>query len=99
MNEIHTGMRVAHGTAEGQQSVSVTTSSAQTTNAIGADNCVVYSTVECFALAGSNPTATVAAGTPIPANAPVRLFGISAGEKLAFIAASGSGTAYVRPGA
>lgn len=97
--ELLTGMRVAHGTAEGQQSVSVTTASAQTSNAIGAGECAVYSTVECFALAGSNPTATVAAGTPIPANTLVRLFGIEAGEKLAFIAATGSGTAYVRPGA
>ena len=97
--ELLTGMRVAHGTAEGQQSVSVTTSSAQTSNAISASQCVVYSTVECFALAGSNPTATVAAGTPIPANTLVRLFDIQAGEKLAFIAAMGIGTAYVRPGA
>ncbi len=96
--ELLTGMRVAHGTAEGQQSVSVTNTSAQTSNAIGADSCVIYSTVECFAVAGSNPTATVAAGTPIPANTPVRLFGIQAGEKIAFIVASGNGTAYVRPG-
>lgn len=98
-DELVTGMRVAHGTAEGQQSVSVTTSSAATSNAIGADQCVVYSTVECFALAGDSPTATVAAGTPIPANVLVRLYNINTGEKLAFIAASGSGTAYVRPGA
>lgn len=90
---------VAHGTAEGQQSVSVTTSSAQTSNAIGSTECLVYANVECFVLAGSNPTATVAAGTPIAANAMVRLTGLQPGEKLAFIAASGSGTAYIRPGA
>lgn len=92
-------MRVAHGTAEGQQSVSVSTTSAATSNAIGASECVVYSTVECFALAGSNPTATVAAGTPLPANVLIRLDGLRADDKLAFIAASGSGTVYVRPGA
>ncbi len=90
---------VARGTAEGQQSVSVTTTSAQTTNAIGSAECLVYSSVECFVLAGSNPTATVAAGTPIGAGQMIRLRGIQATDKLAFIAASGSGTAYVRPGA
>ena len=90
---------VARGTAEGQQSVSVTTDSAATANVIGSDQCLVYSTVECFALSGANPTATVAAGTPIPANTLIRLGGLAAGDKLAFIAATGSGTAYVRPGA
>lgn len=99
MNEIHTGMRVAHGTAEGQQSVSVSGTSAATSNAIGSPECLVYSTVECFALAGSSPTATVAAGTPIPANVLLRLYGLRADEKLAFISSSGTGTAYVRPGA
>lgn len=92
-------LRVAHSANEGQQSVAVTTASAQTTDAIGAETCVVYSDVECFALAGTNPTATVAAGTPIAAGQMIRLRGIKAGEKLAFIAAAGSGTVYVRPGA
>lgn len=93
------GLNIAHGTAEGQQSVSVTTSSAATTNAIGAPTCVVYSTVECFILAAPTPTATVAAGTPIPANQLVRIYGLTATDKIAAIAASGSGTLYVRPGA
>ena len=93
------GMRVAHGTAEGQQTVSVSTSSAATSNAIGSDTCVVYASVECFAVAGDNPTATVAAGTPIPANGLIRVYGLQPADKLAFIAASGSGSAYVRPGA
>lgn len=97
--EREASIKIARGTAEGQQSVSVTTSSAATSNAIGSDECYVYSTVECFALAGSSPTATVAAGTPIAANAMIRLTGLQAGDKIAFIAASGSGTAYVRPGA
>ena len=98
MNKRSDAVSVANTTSEGQQSVSVTTTSAQTTNAIKGNECVVYSTVECFALAGSNPTATVAAGTPIPANQLVRLINVNGG-KIAFIAASGSGTAYVRPGA
>src|SRR5688572_839162 len=92
-------IQVARGTNEGQQSVSVSTSSAATTNAIGEDTAVVYSTVECFVLAGSNPTATVAAGTPIPAYVPMRLGGLQATDKLAFITASGTGTVYIRPGA
>ena len=92
-------MTCARGSGEGQQSVSITTSSAATSNAVGSDNAVVYSTVECFALAGGTPTATVAAGTPIPANTLLRLFNLQPGDKIAFIAASGSGTAYVRPGA
>lgn len=97
--EREASIKVARGTGEGQQSVSVTTSSAATSNAIGAGECYVYSTVECFALAGAAPTATVAAGTPIAANAMIRLTGLQAGDKIAFIAASGSGTVYVRPGA
>jgi len=90
---------VSRGAAEGQQSVSASNTSAQTTNAIGAAECLVYSDVECFALAGSNPTATVALGTPIAANLMIRLRGLRAGDKLAFITATGTGTVYVRPGA
>lgn len=92
-------LTVARGANEGQQSVSVTTASAATSNAIGSDKCLVYSNVECFALAGANPTATVAAGTPIGAGQMIRLKGIRPGDKLAFIAATGSGTVYIRPGA
>lgn len=92
-------MRVAHGTAEGQQSVSASTTTAATTNAIGAQDCVIYSTVECFAFAGATPTATVAAGTPIPAGVLIRVDGLQATDKLAFITATGTGTVYVRPGA
>lgn len=92
-------MRVARSGNEGQQSVSVSTSSAATTNQVGAKECLVYSTVECFAVAGTSPTATVANGTPIPANALVRLSGFDNLDKIAFISASGTGTAYVRPAA
>jgi hypothetical protein len=99
MNDRTDAITVARGTAEGQQSVSVSGVSAQTTNAIGAAECLVYANVECFVLAGSNPTATVAAGTPIASGQTIRLRGLVAGDKLAFITASGTGTAYVRPGA
>lgn len=87
---------VSRASGEGQQSVSVTTTSAATTDPIGAEDPLIYSTVECFAVAGTNPTATVAVGTPIPAGVLVRLAGVQPNDRLAFIAATGSGTAYVR---
>lgn len=98
MNDRVDAITIARGTAEGQQSVSVSAVSAQSA-VVGAPECLVYSTVECFALAGADPTATVAAGTPIPANTLIRLRGLVAGDEIAFIAASGTGTAYIRPGA
>ena len=84
---------------EGQQDVSVSTTSAATTNPIGTTTAVVYSTVECFLVTGPAPTATVAAGTPIPANTLVPISGFSPSDKIAAIAASGSGTLYIRPSA
>lgn len=88
---------VPHSANEGQQSISVSTSSAASSNPIGATQAVVYSTVECFILAGSSPTATVAAGMPIPANQVIPLTGLLPTDKIAAIAASGSGTLYIRP--
>jgi len=88
---------IAHGTAEGQQSVAVSTSSAATTNPIGATQAVVYSTVECFLVAGASPTATVAAGTPIPANQLMPISGLKPEDKIAAIASTGTGTLYIRP--
>jgi len=88
---------VARGSGEGHQSVSASTSSAQTTNAVDGSDPLIYSTVECFAVAGANPTATVANGTPIPASTLLRLGGVQPGDKLAFITATGTGTVYVCP--
>jgi hypothetical protein len=100
MNDRTDAITVTRGAAEGQQSVSVSGASAATTDAIGGSpECLVYSTVECFALAGASPSATVALGTPIPANTLIRVRGLRAGDKLAFITSGGTGTAYVRPGA
>lgn len=96
---IESAIRIAHGASEGQQSVSASTTSAATSNAISDTMALVYSTVECFALAGASPTATVAAGTPIPANVLIRLTGLLPSDKLAFITSTGTGTVYVRPGA
>jgi len=88
---------VSRGTGEGNQQVSASGTSAATTNAINAEDPLVYSTVEVFAVAGASPTATVAAGTPIPANTLIRLSGVQPGDRLAFITASGTGTVYVCP--
>lgn len=99
MNQREDAITVSHTVNEGQQNVSVSTTSAQTANAIGSEECLVYSTVECFAKAGPNPTATATTGTPIPANTLIRLKGYRSQWKIAFITASGTGTVYVRPGA
>lgn len=90
-------VRVSRG--QTGQSVSVSNVSAATSSAIGADECLVYVNVECFVMAGSSPTVTTTTGTPLAANSMIRLTGIQPGDKLAFITASGTGTAYIRPGA
>lgn len=92
-------MRIARGSSEGQQSVALSTSSAVSTNDIGADSVVVYTDVECFLVAGETPVATVAAGTPMPAGATYRLTGLLATDKIAAITAAGTGTLYIRPDA
>jgi hypothetical protein len=100
MNDRTDAITVARTGATGGQSVSVSTASAATGAAIGSTECLVYSTVECFALAGpATPTATVAQGTPIPALTLIRLRNLRSTDLVAFITASGTGTVYVRPGA
>ncbi len=100
MNDRADAITVSRGTGEGRQSVSVSTSSARTAADIGSNECLVYSTVECFAVAGnSSVTATVADGTPIPASTLIRLRGVIPNGRIAFITASGTGTVYIRPGA
>lgn len=100
MNNWAYAVKLPRTDQEKQQSVSVTTSSAATTNPIGDTSAVVYSTVECFLVVGSSPTATVAIGQPIPANTLVPVKGLNPDtDKIAAIAASGSGTLYIRPGA
>jgi hypothetical protein len=78
--------------------VSASTSSAATSDAIGATTALIYSDVECFAVAGAAPTATVAKGVPIPAGTLLRVYGFGSTDKLAFITATGTGTVRVRPG-
>lgn len=97
MNDRTDAVVVSRGTGEGQQSVSASTSSAATTNVIGSDTALIYSTAAVFVVAGASPTATVANGTPIPADGYIRLVGIQPTDRLAFITASGTGTVYVLP--
>ncbi|CAB5222501.1 hypothetical protein UFOVP368_12 [uncultured Caudovirales phage] len=97
MSERLDAIVVARGTGEGHQSVSVSTTTAATTNPINAEDPLIYSTVECFAVAGASPTATVATGTPIPALTLIRMTGVQPNDRLAFITATGTGTVYVCP--
>ena len=97
MNNWAYAVKAGREATEGQQSVAVTTASATSTNPVGASGCVIYSTVECFVVAGI--TATVAIGTPIPANTLVPLKGFNPTDKISVIAATGSGTLYIRPNA
>lgn len=100
MNDRPDAITISRGTGAGRQSVSASTTSARTAADIGSNECLIYSTVECFGMAGdSSVVATVAEGTPIPANTLVRLRGVIPNGRIAFITASGTGTVYVRPGA
>ena len=98
MNNWAYAAKIPASSEEGQTSISVSTSSAATSAVIKSNFAIVYSTVECFIVVGANPTATVATGLPIPANTLVPVSGIRGGiDKIAAIAASGSGTLYIRP--
>lgn len=81
--------------AGGVAPVSITTSSAQSAALTAADYvCVV--TVACSILRGTNPTATTSC-MPLSPNEAHVLKGIQDGEKIAFIAPSGTGTALLHP--
>ena len=58
---------------------------------------IVTPTVDCFVLAGADPTAVVNTCQILLAGQQYRIFGIPPGGRLAFIAAV-AGTVYVTPG-
>jgi hypothetical protein len=91
-------MAVPPDSVSGGQDVAISTSNAVTTSAIGATTALLYSDVECFAVFGSAPVATVLKGVPIPAKTLLRVYGFAATDKLAFITAAGTGTVRVRAG-
>jgi hypothetical protein len=79
------------------QTVAMSTTSAQST-ALNSESIVVYVSADCFARAGTNPTA-------LSTGVDVFLVGGNQyrcpwkpGDKLALIVASGTGTAYITPG-
>lgn len=76
--------------------VSTSTTSAQSASLKG-ESVYVLSTALVFLVRGSNPTATTGC-MPIPANFPVQIKGVQAGDKLAFINATGTGTVYITQG-
>jgi hypothetical protein len=82
------------------QKIAVSAVSAQTTEIGSSSYVVVTPDVNMFFRRGPNPTA-VSDGTDqiLLASLPMRLYGLRAGDKLAFITASGSGTVYITPGA
>lgn len=61
---------------------------------------VVTTDADCFFRQGASPTA-VADGTDqlLKANVPFRIYGITNGNKLAFINATGTGNVYLSPNA
>lgn len=80
------------------QRLSVSAVSAQSAE-IESTSCLIYSDVDCYVRQGSNPVA-LADGSDlfIPSGSLVRLFGITKGNKLAFIGAT-SGFVHLTPGA
>lgn len=78
------------------QKVAFTTTSAQSA-AVSANRAFLVVDTPCFVRQGSNPTA-VADGTDqyLPANVPMRV-SLPSGAKLAFVALTGSGNAYITP--
>lgn len=77
------------------QKVDVTTSSAQTTTLIGAD-AIVTVTALCFVTLGA--TAVANTSMALAPNVPYRLRGIVDGDRLAFVAPTGTATAYITQG-
>ena len=82
------------------QKIAVSTTSAQST-AIGnlAPTAVITPDITVFFRRGGNPTAlSTGVDQILLANNTYRLYGLQAGDKLAFITASGSGNVYISPG-
>jgi len=76
--------------------VAVTVASAQTA-VLTASGYTVTVTAPCFVVRGANPTAVAQTSFYLAAGIPYKLSGILAGDKLAFITASGTADAYVSP--
>lgn len=78
------------------QSVALTTTSAQSAVLRDTDYMVMV-TALAFMRCGTNPTAAANTGMALAANIPYQIKGVKEGEKLAFVAATGTATAYITP--
>lgn len=79
------------------QKVDVTTTSAQSTALPDNSDVAVIVTALCFVSRGQNPTAVANTSLALAPNVPYRLKGIRDNEKLAFVTATGTATAYLCP--
>lgn len=95
MMGFHT-ISIVPGSGGGGESISVTTSSAQSAVIHATQPCyvVMFSTVSCFMRQAVNPTAVANTDQYIPANIYMRIGPFAPGNKMALIG-TGSGTAYL----
>lgn len=93
-----TQFSVSIGEGGTSQPVAMSTTSAATATPIDADYCTVALTADAFLRAGAAPVAT-ADGTDQFLPAGIYRLSITRGHKLAFKLATGTGTAYITPGA
>lgn len=85
------------GPGGNSQTVSLSGTSASST-ALWVRESVIYSTVDCFVRAGSDPTA-VTTDQFVPAQTWARVTIPEAGQKIAAITGGSTGTLYISPGA
>ena len=85
----------------GGQSAKVAVSGTSAQSAIVGERsyAVVTPDVNVFFRRGSNPTAVVDVDQILLANQTYRLYGMAAGDKLAFVTAGAAGNVYITPGA
>lgn len=92
------GQKVAISGANAQSTALVLKPTPSSTSDARSD-VLVYSTVDCFARCGANPTAVVDTDVLIPGGLLVRLSGIKDGEKIGFITSGAAGNVWIYPGA
>ncbi len=83
-------------TLQNGQAVSVSTTSAQSTALLQRDYLVTV-TALVFVMRGTNPTAVSGTSMALAPNIPYVLKGIQENDKLAFVAPTGTASAYLTP--
>ena len=80
------------------QTLALTVASAQFANAIGGTSATIVVTTPSYIAAGVNPTApTDGSGRYLPANFTFRLDGLKTTDKVAVVALTGVGSAFITP--